>query len=419
MQYVLRPYQQEAVDRAVAYLTNPRLTGRNGLIVAPTGSGKSLLVANITTRLDGPSIVFQPTKEILQQNARKLAAYGYQPGLWSASVGRKERGAITLATIGSIVGQAEAFRDVRYILVDEAHYLNPKGGQYAAFLQLLEHARVLGLTATPFRLHSNSYGSMLRFLTRTRPKILHDVVHVTQVRQLLEAGYLVPLEYRLKPTIDPTRLRYNSTGADYTDASVQLAFEEVGFTNRLEQEVRELLAEGRRHILVFTRFVNEARHLALAVPGAAVVTGETPPGERARILEAFESGRVRVVANVAVLTTGYDFPALDTIVLARPTVSLALHYQMIGRAVRPAPGKRCALILDLVGLVKQFGRFEDLVLRADGRNGDLWHFESRGRRLTNEYFGEVSAKRKYFAQRNSPSGDAQQPRPWWRGRRTA
>ena len=413
MSYQLRWYQHQAISAGVLYLTDPKRAGRNGLIVAPTGSGKSLLVAGIATGLDGPCIVFQPSKEILEQNAAKLRAYGYRPALFSASVGRKEIGEITLATIGSVVRRASEFAHFRYVLVDEAHFVNPKGGMYADFLRVLGQARVLGLTATPFRLHSNSFGSTLRFLTRTRPRIFQDVVHVTQVGDLARQGYLAPVDYRERGVIPRDRLKLNSTGADYTDASVQLAFRELGFAGRLQGEVQQLLQEGRKSVLVFTRFVEESRALAAAIPGAAIVTADTPDHERARILEDFKAGRVRVACNVGVLLTGFDFPALDTVVIARPTVSLSVYYQAVGRCIRPHWDKPRAVVVDLVGLTKQFGKVEDLMLQPGGRTGEQWVVTSRGRALTNVYFGDrdqaaspAASRRRYWAQRNG--GGSQQ-----------
>lgn len=275
------------------------------------------------------------------------------------------------------------------VLVHNCHLVNAKGGMYHDFLHILAHARCLGLTATPYRLASNSFGSTLRFLTRTRPRIFRDVVHVTQVAELARDGFLAPLEYQVRPVIKRERLRYNSTGADYTDESVQLAFIESGFAGHLQREVEGLLEAGRKNVLVFTRFVAESEHLAASIPGAAVVTADTPAGERRRILEAFKAGEIRVVTNVGIVAIGFDFPALEAVVLARPTVSLAVYYQQVGRALRPAPGKTKAVIVDLVGLVEQFGRVEDLHLEAGGKRGESWVVKSKpgGRDLTNVYFG--------------------------------
>ncbi|MFH1264563.1 MAG: DEAD/DEAH box helicase [Planctomycetota bacterium] len=402
MTYELRPYQAAAVERAVAYLTDPRKKGRNGIVVVPTGGGKSLVLAGIVKGLGGPCIVLQPSKEILEQNAQKLVGYGYKPAIFSASTGRHEIGDLTLGTIGTVANQATAFRAFPYVLIDECHHLvNPRGGMYARFLAAIDGARICGTTATPYRLHSNSFGSILRFLTRTRPRIFHDVIFAAQVGDLLRAGYLAPVEYRQRAVIRRERLRLNSTGADYTDQSVQQHFREVGFAGRLQVEVVRLLVEGRRNIVVFTRFVEESEQLARAIPGAAVVTAETPARERERILEDFRAGRIRVVSNVGIIALGFDFPALETVVLARPTLSLAVFYQQIGRAIRPHPDKARAVVLDLVGLVQQFGRVEDLVLRPGGKTGEQWVVTSNGRPLTNCYFGEQDSRRKYWAERNS------------------
>ena len=389
MQYQLRTYQQEAVDAGLAYLTDPKLAGRHGIIVAPTGSGKSLYIANIVTALDAPCVVFQPSKEILEQNAAKLASYGYRAAIFSAAMGRREIGKITLATIGSVVRYPEAFRDVQYVLIDECHYnSSAHGGQLFDFLATLSDARWIGLTATPFRLHSNSLGSELRFLTRTRPRIFRDVVHVTQIQDLVRDGYWCQLTYEEVPVVPREKLKVNSTGADYTDASVQQVFAEVGFVGRLCDEVQRQLDAGRKHVLVFTRFVDEARKLAAAIPGAAYVTAETPSEERAQIIRDFRAGRIRVCANVAVLGLGFDFPELDCVIQGRPSISLSVHYQQIGRCVRPHPSKPMAHVVDLVGLVKQFGKVEDLVIRPSGLRGEQWTVSSGTRALTNCYFAQ-------------------------------
>jgi DNA repair protein RadD len=140
--------------------------------------------------------------------------------------------------------------------------------------------------------------------------------------------------------------------------------------------------------LVFTRFVEEARYVVSQIPGAAIVTGETHKKERERLINGFKRGDIPVVANVGVLTTGFDYPELETVIIARPTMSLALYYQMIGRATRPHPMKGSAKVIDMCGNYGTFGRVEDLEI-VDGGNGK-WFVASGERQLTNVYYGETS-----------------------------
>lgn len=388
--YTLRSYQQHAVDRAVIHLTHPEYKGRNGLIVIPTGAGKSLVIAGIATRLNEPVLVFQPSKEILQQNAEKLKGYGYYPGVWSASMGRKRLGLITLATIGSVMNHVEQFKAFKYVLIDEAHLVNAKGGMYRDFLEVLSHARVCGLTATPYRLASDSMGSQLRFLTRTRPRIFDDVVYYLNLAPLFKAGFLAPLTYHEREVIDEAKLRLNSTGADFDDGSLLKHHQEVGFGDQLQLTVRHLLETGHKQLLVFTRFTQESEMLAAAIPGGAVITATTPADKRAQILWSFKKGLTRFVANVGVLTVGFDHPELTTVVLARETMSLALYYQMVGRCIRPHPSKPTAHVVDLVGLKRRFGPVEQLWMQPGGKTGQQWVIvtgEQRDRVLTNVYFG--------------------------------
>lgn len=363
--YKLRDYQRRAVENAVAFFEDG--TARdNAIIVLPTGAGKSLVIAAIAMRLDAPLLIFCPSKEILEQNYNKLLTCMIlgDVGIWSASAGRKDVGKVTFCTIGSAVNHPEVFEMFRYVIVDECHAVNAKGGMYEEFLTTIR-CRVLGLTATPFRLHSNRMGSSLRMLHRTRPRLFSRVLCYEQVGTLQEQGYLSPMNYYPIKTIDITRLKVNSTGADYTDISVRAEYRLTGFAGKLLNVVERLLNAGRRGVLVFTRFIEEAALLVEMLGyDAAIVTGATPKAERERVLREFRSGRVRVVANVGVLTTGFDYPELDTVVLARPTRSLGLYYQMCGRAIRPYEGK-VSWVVDLCDNVERFGRIQDLRLRAD------------------------------------------------------
>lgn len=383
--YQLRDYQKQASDAAVKFF---RGKGKNnGIIVLPTGAGKSLVIADIASRLEGNTLVFQPSKEILEQNYNKLLSYGVTDcGIYSASLRSKEIRMVTFATIGSVVNIPELFVDFKNIIIDECHYVNPKEGMYKYFLSNLK-CKILGLTATPYRLSSSrDFGSILKFITRTRPRIFSDVLYSVQVRTLLDMGFLAKMNYYdMKPMEwNESRLALNTIGSEYTDQSVKREYERIDFYNYIVHITKRLMnpknGVKRRGILVFTRFLEEAYRIKTQIAGCEIVSGDTPQSERERILDSFKKGHVHVVANVGVLTTGFDYPELDTVLIARPTKSLSLYYQMVGRCIRPYNDK-VSWVVDLCGNIKRFGKVEDLVLRDNG-NGK-WAVYSDRNQLTN------------------------------------
>lgn len=382
--YKLRPYQQEAVNAAVAFFKSE--TKLNAIEVLPTGSGKSLVIAEIANRLEGHTLVFQPSKEILEQNFDKMCSYGVLDiSIYSASFNTKRISRITFATIGSVIHHTEQFHHFDNVIIDECHKVNAKGGMYAEFIRTTK-SKVLGLTATPYRLSTSSWGAMLKFLTRTNPRIFSKVIYQVQIQTLLKMGFLAEMDYFYTPPPkwNDSNLIDNSTGADYTDRSVQEEYKRVDFYGWLVSITRRLLKPKERNrngILVFTRFLKEAERLASEIECCAMVSGDTPKTERERILEAFKNGTIKVVVNVGVLTTGFDYPELDTIVMARPTKSLALWYQIVGRAIRPSPLKDKGWVVDLCGNLNRFGRVQDLTLIEPKPN--MWHVVSNGRQLTN------------------------------------
>ncbi len=391
MQYQLRPYQKQASDAAVAAFTSSK--DSNGLLILPTGAGKSLVIADIAHRLQGPLLVFQPSKEILEQNYAKLQSYGcWDCDIYSASVGRKALNRITFATIGSVMNHMEDFAHFTNVLIDECHCVNSQQGMYETFLNSVKR-KVVGLTATPYRLGKGLEGkAILKFLTRTKPRIFDRVLYYCQISELLARGYLADLSYYDLTAINLDLVKSNSTGADYDDESLKKEYERSGFYDKLMITVMRVMRPKsgipRKGILVFTKFVDEADQLAtkLRMVGveAAIVTGTTPKKERENILARFKRGEIQVVANVGTLTTGFDYPELDTVILARPTKSLALYYQMVGRAIRPYSGKE-GWVVDMCGSYRKFGRVADLRIECP-LGTSKWAIYSRGRQLTNVYF---------------------------------
>lgn len=280
------------------------------------------------------------------------------------------------------------------IIVHNCHNVDAKGGMYERFIHRRADRKVVGLTATPFRL-TRGYegGSILKFLTRTRPRIFDKVLYCCQVSDLLSQGYIADVTYydvSEKTSFDISRVMTNSTGSDYDEESLKLEYERSGFIYDLfNWTVRVLNPKDgtkRNGVLVFTRFVKESEQLVrmLSEKGvcAAVVTGDTPKKERARIAEDFKKGKIKVIANSCVYIMGFDYPALDTVILASPTKSLARYYQEVGRIIRLYEGKKCWCV-DLTYNYRRFGKVSDLKIGLEKPNSELWAVFSRGRKLTN------------------------------------
>lgn len=368
MTFEYRDYQEQSIGQGINFfekgLRNQLGQPKNGVIVIPTGGGKSVVIAGIASNLEGNTLVLQPSKEILRQNFNKTKAFGdsdFAPnlGVYSASFGLKQRRKITFATIGSVHKRPELFEHFDHIIFDECHGANAKGGMYKDFFAKIGKP-VLGLTATPYRLHgaTSFNNSQIKFITRTRPRVFDDIIHITQNKTLFDRNYLCPIEYiDEKGALD--KLQYNSTGADFTDSSLR-EFADQGLRHRM---VEIIAASSAKHILGFAPFIDDAIAISDALNAlginTAYVTGTTDGRVRDAILEGFQSGYYRAVINVGVLTTGFDFPELDMVVNGRPTNSLSLYYQITGRGIRIHPNKEKFTYVDLGGNIERFGRLEN------------------------------------------------------------
>lgn len=384
MSFVPRQYQTEAINAGVEFFNCSK--EYNGLQIIPTGAGKSVIIANIAKELPGRTIVFQPSKEILAQNYQKFCSYGYRAGIYSASAGHKFRDKITFATIGSVAKKHHLFHDVEHVIVDECHLVNPRDGMYSDFINAIG-AKTLGLTATPYRLTSNAFdGAMLKFLNRTNPRIFNKVLYYVQNSTLFDAGHLAKLEYYRFNVVDRRMLAVNSTGTDFTDASLKMYYKRINYPSQIARYANRLLAK-RKNLLVFCSLIAEAEEAAKSIPGAVVVTGETPSNIRDKYLTQFKSGVIRCIVNVGVLTTGFDYPQLEAVLIARSTMSLALYYQIVGRAMRPHPDKSEAWIVDLGGNIDFFGKIETMQIIKDERG--LYSIWNNGRALTNVPFSKT------------------------------
>ncbi len=361
--YKLRDYQKEAVEKGLETFYSKKI--RKDIIVLPSGSGKSLVIASIAKQLKGSTIVFQPSKEILLQNLQKMYDFGFTDvGIYSASMGERNIGKITFATIGTIYNKKEIWDNFDNIIIDEAHRVNAKGGMYKEFIKANNNS-IIGLTATPYRLHSyrdihtNERVVVAKFLTRTSPKIFSNIVHVTQVKKLYEDKFLCSAEYVINDKYKHNEIKLNSTGMDFNENALKTYNKEKGIIDMI---IESITKDNSKHILVFNIFVEEAEELSFKLRQqgitAETISAETNNKDRDKFLKDFKSGKIKVITNVGVLTTGFDFPALDCIILARPTQSVALYYQMIGRGIRINDTKLHVKIIDICGNVNRFGRVE-------------------------------------------------------------
>ena len=356
----LRDYQQRALDQLYDWFT--RYEG-NPCIVLPTGAGKSHVVAalckdTLTQWPETRILMLTHVKELIEQNLEKLLLHwpNAPVGVYSASVGRKQLGhPITYAGIQSIWRRAEDVGHVDLVVIDEAHLVSHKDtGMYRTFLseltQINPRLRVVGLTATPFRL---GHG-----LITDPPAIFSPpLIKPASLTELIAKGYLAPLKSKT------TDVAYDVSGVakrngDYVESELQAAVDKEDLNRSVVDEIIAR-AENRRHWLCFCTGVEHARHIAAEFLKRGIkarcVTGETAKNERDAIIRAFKAGEIRALTNANVLTTGFDFPDIDLIAMLRPTESPGLYVQMAGRGLRPKSHTDHCLVLDFAGVVERHG----------------------------------------------------------------
>ena len=322
----LRDYQQAAVEAVYGHL---RERDDNPLVVIPTGGGKTPVIASIcrdaVTLWQGRVLVLAHVKELLEQAVGKLDAMapGLGVGVYSAGLGRRElEHPVTVAGIQSIWQRAGELGPVDLVIVDEAHLIPPDDGE-SMYRQFLADAklvnplmRVIGLTATPFRMRTGMICS---------PEgILNHVCYEVSVGQLIERGFLSALRSKAgKVKVDMSDLKIRC--GEFVASEVEQAFDtdEV-----VESACAEIAAEtrSRRSTLIFAAGINHGLHVVRVLGErhgieCGWIDGTTPARERESTIERFRSGALRYLANVNVLTTGFDAPNVDCVALLRPTAS--------------------------------------------------------------------------------------------------
>lgn len=353
--FKLRSYQEEAINCGVEVMLSSQPSKE--LLVLPTGAGKSIIIAEIAKRLNGNILVVQPSKELLSQNLSKFQTIGGKASVFSASFNSKEIGKITYATIGSLNVESFIRANIKYVIQDEAHLHTQKGSKLSLFLKGIGVKNLLGLTATPLYLKSTMNGAQLKIMTRVKGKLYNKISHVTQIKELVENKFWSKLEYELID-VDNSSLMFNTTGSDYTLKSMIINYTENGIANKITEKVKTL--KDRKSILIFVPTIEDAEDLSRRIEGSKVVHSKISAKERDLIINSFKELRHRVTINVNVLSVGFDHPQLDCVITARPTASIAMYYQQLGRGCRIHADKEFCQIIDYSGNVSKFGALEDL-----------------------------------------------------------
>lgn len=367
----LRPYQRQALDALRAYW---RSNGVNGLIVLPTGSGKSLILAQICQEIlsQYPTlriVIATHVRELISQNYKELLRLWPQApaGIYSAGLNKRDRHhQILLVGIQSVYNKVPLLGPFDILLIDEAHLISRNTQtMYGAFINALRQQtpdlRMVGVTATAFRLDSGrlDYG---------KGRLFDKVVYESKITDLIEQGYLSPLLSKATlTTFDISQVQ--KRGGEFIPGQLEVAVDKDWITRSAAQEIAELGA-NRKSWLAFCSGVEHANHMRNAIKLQGVscecVTGETPKAERDSFVRQFSNGQIRCLTSVGVLGTGFNAPAVDLIALLRPTASAGLFVQQVGRGLRKAPGKDNCLILDFARNTERHGPIDTITAKSAG-----------------------------------------------------
>lgn len=375
----LRSYQQEAVDSLWRYFETKF---GNPVIAMPTGTGKSVVIAGFLESIyrQFPMqkvLVLTHVKELIVQNHAKLMAMwpSAPAGIFSAGLKSKDAyNKITFAGIASIAKKAELFGCVHLIVIDEAHLVSPdEETMYRCLIAALTivnpYLKVIGLTATPWRLGQGRITDDGIFTD-----ICFDITSMAAFNRLIQEGYLAPLiPKKTELLLDITGV--HKVGGEFKANELQFAVDKDAITYAALTETLQL-ASDRKHWLIFASGIDHANNISSMLNTMGIdccaVHSKMSGKQRDDNIAAFLNGSVRAIASNGVLTTGFDSPWIDLIVMLRPTSSTVLWVQMLGRGTRPFDGfvdnvyveepKTNTLVLDFAGNTARLGPINDPVI---------------------------------------------------------
>lgn len=318
---------------------------RSILITAPTGSGKTMLSAHMlktAASRNMPAWFIVHRRELIKQSIRAFNDVNVPHGIVASNFMEAKRLPIQIASVQTLIRRLKRYREPKLIIYDECHHC--AAGSWKKIMQAFPNAYSIGLTATPQRLDGTGLGNFFQ-----------KIVHGPSVSWLIENGFLAPYRIYAPPHVSTDGL--HSRMGDFMKEELNALVDRPTITGDAIKHYRRL-CEGKRAV-VFCVSIKHSQHVveqfnAAGIP-AAHVDGETNIEERDRAIRRFEAGEIRVLSNVELFGEGFDLPAMEAVIMLRPTQSLGMYLQQAGRVLRPSPGKHEAIILDHAGNCERHG----------------------------------------------------------------
>jgi superfamily II DNA or RNA helicase len=330
------------------------------IVVSPTGSGKTVIACEVIHNNPNAHVLFLAhRRELIHQTRDHLRDFGVSAGIILAGVPRNHMCGVQVASIQTLHSRCirgdNELPPASIVFIDEAHHA--RAYTYQTIIENYPNARIIGMTATPCRRDGRGLGN-----------IFERMIELPQVPELIKLGFLVPTRVWAPSSPDLRGVRVRN--GDYAENELAARMDQAKLVGDIVSHWHR--HANRRKTIVFASSVEHSIHIqqefVKSSVNAAHIDGTTPKIERDAILKRLSAGDLEVVTNCMVLTEGWDQPDVAVCILARPTKSLGLFRQMVGRVLRPFPGKDHALVLDHAGAVFQHGLVEDEVswtLRED------------------------------------------------------
>lgn len=358
--YQLRDYQKTTVENVVQYFKKKR---EPAVVVLPTGAGKSLVIAELARLAQGRVLVLAHVKELVEQNYEKYVSHGLSAGIFSASLGKKEKN--QKAIFGSVQSIARApedfFVDFSLVVIDECHRVADEGAtQYQEVVRKLRERNpkicILGLTATPYRL---GLGWIYEYsqsgeLKTEQPRFFKQCVFELPLSFMIKNKYLTPPLKVDNPVTSYDFSELTEKDRMYTAAEVEEILKtQKRLTPLIIKNIIDITERyDRQGVMIFGASVRHAEEIMSYLPPeqCRMVVGDTEQSVRDLTVKEFKAKKFKYLVNVSVLTTGFDAPHVDMIAILRPTESNSLYQQIVGRGLRLAEGKKECYVLDYTGM---------------------------------------------------------------------